>query len=142
VISSFSGSYRFLSNFWPVQVEYDGLIFDSTENAYQAAKCKSKAERLHFQTVGPGLAKCLGQKVEMRSDWESVKLQVMEDLLWQKFNDPQYKKLLLETIEHELVEGNHWGDKFWGVCKGEGQNHLGKLLMKIRKKLYELSISL
>jgi predicted NAD-dependent protein-ADP-ribosyltransferase YbiA (DUF1768 family) len=59
----------------------------------------------------------------------------METLLRQKFAHPELRAKLKETNDAELVEGNWWGDRFWGVCRGEGENHLGKLLMKIRAEL-------
>jgi len=62
-------------------------------------------------------------------------MQMMEELLRLKFESPELRKLLLETGEHELIEGNNWGDRFWGVVDGVGDNHLGKLLMKIRAEL-------
>ena len=75
----------------------------------------------------------------MRSDWEGVKLQVMEDLLVQKFAHAELKTQLSQTGNALLVEGNYWGDSFWGVDNRKGgQNHLGKLLMKIRDKKEEL----
>ena len=43
--------------------------------------------------------------------------------------------MLLATGEEYLVEGNTWGDKYWGVCGGIGLNHLGKLLMQVRDEL-------
>lgn len=49
-----------------------------------------------------------------------------------KFAEPGLQAKLLETGNEELVEGNYWGDTFWGVCRGRGENHLGKLLMKVR----------
>ena len=66
-----------------------------------------------------------------------MKLQLMERLLLKKFDDnhPQLQQMLLATGEEELVEGNYWGDVYWGVCNGVGENHLGKLLMKIRDQL-------
>lgn len=71
----------------------------------------------------------------MRSDWEDIKLQIMEDLLVQKFAYPELKEKLLQTGDQLLVEGNYWGDTFWGVDnKKGGLNHLGKLLMKIREQ--------
>jgi hypothetical protein len=45
------------------------------------------------------------------------------------------KQLLLATGDKELIEGNTWGDTFWGVCNGIGQNHLGKILMAKRTEL-------
>ena len=83
----------------------------------------------------PGLAKKLGRKATIRPDWEKIKLPIMEYLLRQKFGDKTLKALLIGTGDAELVEGNMWGDTYWGVCKGKGENHLGKLLMKIREEL-------
>ena len=46
----------------------------------------------------------------------------------QKFlQHPHLIEMLLQTGDEELVEGNKWGDRFWGVCKGKGENHLGKI---------------
>ena len=56
----------------------------------------------------------------------------MEFVLRQKFAHPDLLAMLLATGDMELVEDNDWDDTYWGVCNGLGQNHLGKLLMKIR----------
>ena len=61
----------------------------------------------------------------------------MEMLLRQKFADPALREQLLNTKDSMLIEGNNHGDTFWGVCKGEGQNQLGRLLMKIRQEIIE-----
>ena len=42
-----------------------------------------------------------------------------------------------DTNNEELIEGNTWNDTYWGVCNGRGQNHLGKILMKVRSLLKE-----
>lgn len=81
-----------------------------------------------------GQAKRRGYRVKLRDDWELVKLGIMEDLVRQKFNEKTLGDMLLATGDAELVEGNDWGDKFWGVCDGEGQNMLGKILMKVRSE--------
>ena len=83
----------------------------------------------------PREAKRLGRSSPLRQDWEEVKVAYMESILRKKFSDEVMKLRLLSTGDEELVEGNHWNDTFWGVCRGEGENHLGKLLMKIRKEL-------
>jgi hypothetical protein len=57
----------------------------------------------------------------------------MRGFLIQKFSDKVLMVKLLATGEEELVAGNWWKDKFWGVCDGEGQNHLGLLLMELRQ---------
>jgi len=135
-ITSFNGRYRFLSNFAPCKVIYDGLEYSSTEAAYQAAKTFDASQRRQIREASsPGEAKKLGRKVTMRPDWDNIKLQIMEDLLRKKFSQSDFKRALLNTADAELCEGNYWGDIFWGVCRGKGENHLGKLLMKIREDL-------
>ena len=46
-----------------------------------------------------------------------------------------FAELLLATADEELVEVNEWGDCYWGVCRGVGENVLGKLLMRVRAEL-------
>lgn len=136
MIASFSGPHRFLSNFWPCHVELDGEVYVSVEHAYVAAKVTDRVVRkLVSECATAGQVKRLGRKLHLRPDWEAVKLAVMEDLVRQKFTDPLLRELLLSTGQEELVEGNTWGDTFWGVCKGVGQNHLGRILMKVRAEL-------
>lgn len=134
-ITSFRGEYRFLSNFWPVSVSWEGLTYPSTEHAYQAAKAADFSLRRGFTIGSPGEAKRRGRRIEIRRDWEQVKLQVMLDLLRLKFGQPDMRRLLRTTGQRELVEGNTWGDTFWGVCDGRGENHLGRLLMQVRSEI-------
>lgn len=136
-IDSFFGEYRFLSNFWPAVVEYEGLTYPSVEHAYQAAKTLDINERRHIAAiVEPGDAKRAGRAAKQRPDWERVKMHVMEDCVRYKFtHHAELRKKLLATGDAELVEGNTWGDRFWGVCDGQGENHLGKILMKVRAEL-------
>lgn len=139
-IIDFRGDYRWLSNFADASVEWEGRWFATTEHAYQAAKTLVKEEIEEIQLAPtPGKARRLGQKVTLRPDWDQVKLSVMKDLLEKKFCIPEYRDLLLATGGHHLMEGNTWGDEFWGVSadSGMGRNHLGRLLMDIRDQLYE-----
>lgn len=136
-ITSFSGDYRFLSNFYHCTVEYDGQLYPSVEHAYQAAKTLDTSKRwaFEFTNVTPGEAKKMGQALVLRPDWEHVKRAVMFNLLISKFKDPKLRQLLLGTLFQHLEEGNTWGDTYWGVCKGRGKNHLGLLLMEVREKI-------
>lgn len=136
-IDSFSGEYRFLSNFYPCSVVLDGVEYSSVEHAYQAAKTLEPEEREVIRSTGPAnIVKKLGKSVTMRVDWVDVKLEIMADLVWQKFsNNEDLKHKLLSTNDQELVEGNWWNDTFWGVCNGIGYNNLGKILMAVRNEL-------
>ncbi len=132
----FRGEFGFLSNFAAAKVTLDGMEYPTVEHAYMAAKTLNPLERLMIQRcASPVDAKRAGRKVKLRADWDKVKLAVMENLLRQKFSIPSYQMKLKSTGDLHLQEDNTWGDRFWGVCNGVGQNHLGKLLMKIRSEL-------
>ncbi len=137
-IGPFFGEWRWLSNFWPVEVEFEGLIYPSTEHAYQSAKTLNTAARVRIASAAtPGKAKRFGRLVELRPDWDDVKVEVMLALTREKFKDPELRQKLLDTYPHHLVELNTWGDTFWGVCKktGKGDNMLGEVLMLVREEL-------
>jgi len=136
-IFGFEGEYRFLSNFSPSIVGYDGWLYPTVEHAYQAAKTLNPKQREEIQFCGPASkAKWLGRYVCIRHDWNDTKVQVMEYLLRQKFTGYHDLSLkLYETGDKYLEETNTWNDTFWGVCNGKGQNVLGNLLMKIRKDI-------
>lgn len=135
-INDFSGTYHFLSNFYVSKVTYKSLTFTNTEAAFHAMKCPERAEE--FCDLSPSEAKRLGRQVKLRPDWEQIKQQVMYEVCSAKFT--QNKELgekLLATGDRELIEGNFWNDRYWGVCDGFGANNLGKILMRIRKELRE-----
>jgi len=154
-ISSFSGPYRWLSNFYGaeamgdvanlgVSVEYDGVSYPSVENAYQAAKTSDPELRVQFVSCTAGQAKRRGNKLDLVSGWDSYKFTVMDNLLRQKFSDrnPRLKQALIDTRRETLVEGNTWHDNVWGRCEcsscgGTGANRLGAMLMQIRAELIE-----
>lgn len=136
-IDSFSGEYRFLSNFWPCRINFDGIRFDSVENAYVASKVLDNGVRTHIAGMTPGAAKRLGRALRLRPDFESLKLTYMEGFVRQKFGFGNFglRQQLLATGDAELVEGNWWNDTFWGVCNGVGENNLGKILMQVRSEI-------
>lgn len=132
MITSFSGEYAFLSNFYPTQIRYGG-IYPTAEHAYQAMKTLSLNERFKIaKLTTPGQVKRAGREVTLRPDWEDIKLRVMEEILYNKFHNRELAKKLIATGGQVLVEGNTWGDTYWGVCNGKGKNNLGKLLMAVR----------
>lgn len=137
-ITNFHGDYNFLSNFHPCRVSYNGLTYLSSESAYQAQKTLDTAEREKFALMSAIEAKNFGKRVKLRDDWEKVKVRVMFEIVLCKFKqNPDLRRKLLETGDEEIMEGNAWGDRFWGLCKGEGKNWLGRILMKVRKMLNE-----
>lgn len=135
-IGEFQGQYRFLSNFWPCKVVYMAIEFGSVEAAYQASKCAITSDIVRFAKLSPGDSKRLGRIITLRDDWERVKLSMMMDFVQQKFTRDEFlRSMLLSTDDAELIEGNYWNDTYWGVCRGKGENHLGKILMMVRESL-------
>ena len=143
MITEFSGQQSFLSNFFPCKIELEGIVFISVEHAFQAAKTEDHEIRLRIASmIRPGMAKRAGGSRGIipdfdRSKWDDKKLQVMETVCRIKFEDQELRQKLIDTGHEELVEGNRWNDRFWGVClkTQKGQNHLGKILMKIRSEI-------
>lgn len=136
IIDSFSGEYAFLSNFYQKPFMWDLVWVATAEHAYQMAKTLDITERdLIWLSPTPSLAKRYGRKCTLREDWEDTKDSVMKNVITVKFQDPELKEMLLATGDTELIEGNTWGDTYWGLCNGKGKNMLGKLLMELREEI-------
>lgn len=139
-ITSFKGNYAFLSNYYHHTITYKGITYTNNEAAFQAQKCINEEDKLKFSSLEPNEAKRLGRKVKLRSDWEEVKFQIMYEICCEKFKDPKMEKLLLDTGDSILVEGNTWHDNIWGYCTCDrcrssniiGYNNLGQILSLIR----------
>lgn len=141
-ISKFKGEYDFLSNFYPCFVEFEGKLFPSVEHAFQAAKTLDAKIRKGFAVCpSPAYARSLGREINLRPDWEDVKIDIMTQLVKDKFTRNRARKdirqLLLNTKDAIIEEGNNHGDTFWGVVNGEGRNELGKILMQVRDGIRE-----
>ncbi len=136
-VYGFFGPYRFLSNFHAAPVMFEGVMFPSTENAYQAQKVYDVPHLFEqFTTCTPSASKKLGRANPIRPGWDSVKVDVMTALVFDKFwRHRDLRDLLLATGTRELTEANHWNDTFWGVCDGRGKNRLGRILMGVRTLL-------
>lgn len=132
-IKSFQDKYDFLSNFYPVNIIYNGIEYPSVEHAYQAQKTLDENERLRISFLSSASeSKKEGKKLNLRKDWYEVRVPIMKDLLVLKFRNEELKEKLLATGDSILIEGNWWNDTFWGICNGVGSNMLGVLLIYIR----------
>jgi len=138
IVMEFKGDYSFLSNFYPCQIRVGSDVYSTLEHAYQASKTILPEEKeLIKRAPTPGKAKKLGRNLTIRPDWDNIKCEIMYSLLKEKFSDDKLKKMLLKTEAKELVEGNWWGDDYWGFSfkTKKGKNMLGKLLMQVREEL-------
>ena len=129
----FFNDRRWLSNMWPCKVFFNNLLFPSVENAYQSQK--NPRLEAKFVDITPIEAKRKSKTVTIVPDWEARRLRVMRTLIAIKFEDQELAQQLIDTGDEPLIEYNWWGDTFWGVCSGKGENTLGKMLMKQRDYL-------
>lgn len=141
-IRGFWNEYRFLSNFYPAQVEFEGIVYPTVEHAYQAAKTTNSDQRQNILSCStPGAAKRAGRHVTLRHDWETIKVDVMTALVLQKFTtNTTLKTWLVSTGDLYIEETNRHNDTYWGVCNGVGQNLLGHILMQVRDHLHQCDL--
>jgi ribA/ribD-fused uncharacterized protein len=137
MINSFKGDYAFLSNMYEFSpIELDIGVITSSEALYQASKAKNLGEFKYILAMGPYESKRYAKTMDVREDWHDIKLNVMKLVVTIKFQFVSgLGRMLLDTGDVELIEGNWWGDTYWGVCRGVGDNNLGKILMETRNKL-------
>ena len=150
VIPKFEGEHRFLSNFYTSPIEIDAknvgkITFPTGEHMFQALKYRAiatphipyEAETYVNEVIAnpdPNHAKKMGRKVRIDvAKWEAMRIEMMRQTVWEKFKQhPDLSQRLLDTDSAMLVEGNTWGDKFWGRVDGQGYNLLGSILMEVR----------
>ncbi|MDE0458805.1 MAG: NADAR family protein [Chromatiales bacterium] len=135
-IDRFRGEHAFLSNFHRAPFRWQGKTWATAEAPFQASKTRDERLRERIRAASsPGEAKRLGRRADLRCEWERIKDDVMLSVLQAKFAVPELRDALLATGDAELVEGNTWGDVYWGVCDGRGRNQLGRTLMRIREDI-------
>lgn len=132
---------EFLGNFHKVPLVYNGLEFQCSEAAFQAAKFPHlPAVQRQFTSLDGDSAWRLAKQYasSQRSDWLHVNKDVMLEVLRAKYSQhPHLLRRLLATRNAYLVEHTpHGRDAFWGDNgDGTGQNVLGNLLMQVRGEL-------
>jgi len=128
--------YYFLSNFYPSTIRFEGVLYSTCEHAYQASKTRDpKIRDLIQKSLTPAEAKKLGQSIQVREGWHEEKIGIMKILIREKFENPFLRPKLMSTGNAVLILNNKWNDKFWGVCRGIGENWLGKILMEERERI-------
>lgn len=146
-VLKFDGEHDFLSNFYEAPVTYASMVFPTNEHAFQAAKgfawkdhddvaSANEYMRAVRDAPTPSKAKYLGRSVHIDLDfWEAEKVNIMRKICFNKFAGNLDLATKLLKTEGMLVEGNTWGDTFWGRVDGKGLNMLGCILMEVRGHL-------
>ena len=146
-VTSFTGNYFYLSNFYEAPVRIGKFTFKTSEAAFQAAKYQAmvggeKDKSDYVETIlnakTANDTKQLGKRVAIDTVvWDAIKVRHMRDIVRAKFDqNHDLRAKLMQTGSGILVEGNDWGDIFWGRCNGRGMNVLGVILMELRGYYY------
>ncbi|HEX5448212.1 MAG TPA: NADAR family protein [Candidatus Saccharimonadales bacterium] len=136
----FSTAYDPLNNWSAHQVKIWGQVFPTLEHAYHYKKFDQQnpeiAKRI-LETPSPWAAMQIERqhKSKRRTDWQQVKISIMEELCRAKLdqNEDMRERLMATGIKN-IYENSPW-DEFWGHAQGKGQNQMGKILMKLREEL-------
>lgn len=133
------GEYGYLATYSNYGFFKDGVFWKTSEHYYQAQKFMDSDTKIRIQNAEtPKIASIIGRdrKLNLRSDWEEVKQDVMFDAVYYKFKqNKDILQKLLDTGNARIVEAtvkeNYWGSG----PNNDGQNNYGKILIKVREKL-------
>jgi len=131
------GGYNSFSNFASFEVEYEDVLYKTSEHAYQAAAFNDQnIKQMIIDAKSAYLAKTISveHKDKKRSDWLEVNLEIMKDIVSCKVNQHEYlQKKLRDSGDAEIIEDTD--DGFWGRGEdGNGQNQLGKIWMEMKEQ--------
>lgn len=128
------------SNFSAFMLEWKGILFQTSEHAYHWEKflgnpeiqlkiTNAKSAHDAFKTARENQDKYL-------PNWDEIKLDVMANICREKLRQhPYVMKKLLQT-ENRLIIEDSWRDDYWGWGPNQdGNNHLGKIWMKLRDEI-------
>ena len=133
--------------------EYNDLIYPTVEHAFHAQKLDPNDDKLEEyqklftdENLEPNEAKKLGGRknfekngYKLRNDWNDKRLEIMKECTesYYKQNKEMLNRLI-ETGDKKLIHKGFRIDDFWGVNKNGGNNHHGKILMKLREKFSKI----
>jgi ribA/ribD-fused uncharacterized protein len=134
-----SAEYGCFSNFSPHPVKLKGKTWPTSEHYFQGQKFAGTPDEEEVrQARSPMIAARMGRSRErpLRKDWESVKDEIMHEVVLAKFTQHvDLREILLGTGDSKIVEHTE-NDAYWGDGgDGTGKNRLGQILMRVREEL-------
>lgn len=127
------------SNFSAHRIEYNGELYPTVEHAFHAQKfTEGRIRERIISASSPLVAWQLGKKYksERREDWDRVKVALLTELVRAKTTQHQEVRDALLATENEQIVENNPDDDFWGAgADGNGQNHMGRILMQVREEI-------
>lgn len=144
-IVRFNGPHAFLSNEYPVRVTHEGVSYPCASSAFLASTLANQREKELVSRMGYDRAKQRFGVFPGAPGWEERHLATMGQIVREKFSQhPELAHRLAGTAGLKLVAGVRGKrgkavDTFWHVdlYRWEGENHLGRILMRLREELRE-----
>lgn len=145
IIDCYEREFYPFSNFSAFQLEWAGYTFPTSEHAYQWMKfqglwqMRDVADAIRKASSAHDAFKIAERNADKKqSDWDEIKLEIMEAILRAKLSQhPYVHKKLRDSGDRQIIECS-WRDDFWGWGPNkDGQNMLGKLWMKIRDDVFK-----
>ena len=133
------GEYGYLATYSNYGFFKDGVFWKTSEHYYQAQKFMDSDTKIRIQNAEtPKIASTIGRdrNLNLRSDWEEVKQDVMFDAVYYKFKqNKDILQKLLNTGDAKIIEATV-KENYWGCGpNNDGQNNYGKILVKVRETL-------
>ena len=136
MINKFDNEYIVLSNYYPQNITYKGITYNCAMNAYYGQLISDNLQKKAIANATPSRALSMVINSISKIDYSQEEQDnIMYEILKVKFSDSKLKNLLLQTNQEPLNNNINWEDTYWGICNDEGDNKLGKLLMKLRDEL-------
>lgn len=128
---------KFEPNIWDIISDQDVKLINRKLAGRGAKISREELPNLFTDSrITAGTSKTVGNNLRIlgyvRADWDDVKIDIMVQLLVQKFSVQELFDQLQQTGRKYLVEGNDWNDTYWGYSNGRGRNVLGRMLMALR----------
>ena len=143
-IVGFKDEYGFLSNFYNHTVKVNGLFFQNNVAAFLAQMYSNKNQQRYFTKLLPAAAIRFFEMTRIKppTDWDSKKEQIMYNICKNKFTNQRLREQLLATGDAELINESNFANDYWGRHDGQGENMLGKVLMRLRQEFKEQGCTL
>lgn len=137
-VCGFTGEYDFLNNDYSCKIfcPEDGLTYSNVSAALIAYKTNDIGTRRKIARLNGAKARKKKALLYGNPDYEDKKDEILYNLLYIKFStNNKLKEKLLNTKNMELLNIVSYPDREYGIYLGNGDNNLGKMLMKLRTEL-------
>jgi predicted NAD-dependent protein-ADP-ribosyltransferase YbiA (DUF1768 family) len=134
----FQGQYKFLSNSYRKEIEFNNRIYPTTWHAFYAQRATTLPDHDYIASaVHARAARARSKRIKPALGWDlgDTKLVLMHRILQSKFSDPAFAYRLCATGALQITFTGQMADTYWGSVHAVGRNHLGRLLMEVRSEL-------